>query len=84
MVSPTNTRMQRCAAMVSSGRAWQWIHGAGTVAWLLLVVPSMTIWRDSVPWVVFMSIYAIVLSHTVGFVASVGARKADKHDSLGD
>lgn len=75
---------ERFTALVCSGRVWQHIHGAGTVIWLGLTVPAMTIWRGSIGFVVFMSLYAIVLSHTVGYVAAVGARKADRHDPLGD
>lgn len=83
-MSTPNSRWQRCAGVLASGKVWQWIHGVGSLTWLALLVPGMTIWRMSVPFVVFMSLYAIILSHTVGYVASVGARKADKHDTLGD
>lgn len=69
---------------ITSGRLWQWIHGIGALIWIALCVPGMTVWRDSVPFVVFISLYAIVLSHLVGYVASVGARKADHDDPLGD
>jgi len=42
----------------------------------------MTTWRDSVPFVIFISLYVIVLSHAVGAVAALGARKADPQDPL--
>jgi hypothetical protein len=42
----------------------------------------MTVWRNSVPFVVLVSLYAIVVTHVGGFVAAIGARKADDHDPL--
>jgi len=79
-----NSSNGRLTTAVASGRLWQWVHGAGTIVWMCLLVPGMTVWRNSVPFVVFISLYAIILSHTVGLVASVGARKADKNDTLGE
>jgi hypothetical protein len=35
-----------------------------------------------VPFLVFVSIYALILSHVVGAVAALGARKADPNDDL--
>jgi hypothetical protein len=58
------------------------VHAVGAVVWVGLSVPGMTVWRGSVPFVVFISLYAIVLSHMVGAVAALGARKADPHDPL--
>ena len=40
-----------------------------TLAWLALVVPSLTVWRESVPWLVFMSVWANVAAHASGWVA---------------
>ncbi len=70
--------------LARSGRVWQWVHGLGTVVWMGLCLPGLTIWRQSVPFVVFISLYAIVLSHLVGFVAAIGTRMADRGDPLGD
>jgi hypothetical protein len=67
---------------VSSGRLWAWVHAAGVLVWAGLAVPGMTVWRQSVPFLVFISIYAIVLSHAVGAVSALAARKADSSDPL--
>ncbi len=64
----------------SSGKLWKWIHGTGTVVWTVLFIPGMTVWRDSVAFVVFVSLYAIVLSHIVGYVAALSARNTERDD----
>jgi hypothetical protein len=45
-------------------------HAAMTVVWLVLVIPTILWWRDSVVWVVAMSWYAIVVSHAGAWQAS--------------
>lgn len=72
----------RLRDVLTSGKFWLWFHIAGTVVWVALSVPGMTVWRQSVPFVVFISLYALVLSHVVGAVAALGARKADDNDPM--
>lgn len=45
-----------------------------TIVWLLLVVPSVVWWRNSVPWLIFMSVWANVAGH---FGSWQGARAED-------
>jgi hypothetical protein len=35
--------------------------------WLVLAVPSVTLWRNSVPYLVWVSVYAIVATHWAGY-----------------
>jgi hypothetical protein len=49
---------------------WRRAHLALTLIWLTLGVPSILWWKDSVPYVVLMSWYAIVASHLAGWQAS--------------
>ena len=51
-------------------------HQLATGAWAVLLVPSVTWWKESVPWLVFMSGYALVASHW----AAVEAAKSDEHN----
>ena len=74
--------MTRIRDVLASPRFWLWLHSVGTLLWIGLCVPGMTVWRSSVPFVVFISLYAIVLSHVVGAVAALGGRKADPDDPL--
>jgi hypothetical protein len=36
-------------------------------AWLVLAVPSVTLWRNSVPYLVFLSVYAVAATHWAGY-----------------
>jgi hypothetical protein len=46
------------------------IHAVATVAWLVLSVPSMLWWRNSIGYIVFLSVYAIVASHWAAWQAA--------------
>lgn len=62
----TSERIRACASgdrparcPVTQARA----HLILTVVWCVLVVPTVVWWHDSIAWVAFMSIYAIIASH---------------------
>ncbi len=74
--------MPRVRHPLTSPRVWFWVHAIGAVVWAGLCIPGMTAWRSSVPFLVFVSLYAIVLEHAVGAVAALGGRKADSSDPL--
>jgi hypothetical protein len=66
------------------GRAWRWfldhqpeIHLALTIIWILLIVPSLLWWRDSVLWVILLSLWANIASHFAGWSAARAERKVD-------
>jgi hypothetical protein len=45
-------------------------HFSMLIVWVLLVIPTGLIWRDSILWIGFMSIYAIIVSHFTGWDAA--------------
>ena len=57
---------------------WVKFHLTLTVLWTILIVPSLVLWRNSVPWLIFMSAWALVGSHW----SAAQAAMADKtsHD----
>lgn len=57
---------------------WMRAHGALTLVWLALIVPSVLWWRESVTWVVFMSLWANIASHLAGWVAGRTEVKQDE------
>lgn len=62
------------------------LHAVLTVAWLLLAVPSMLWWRNSIAYLVFLSVYAIVASHWACWQAARAeetARDDSPRDSSG-
>lgn len=50
-----------------------------TAVWLCLVFPSVTIWKDSVPWLVFMSVWANVAGHAAGWISAIGNKKQEEN-----
>jgi 5-bromo-4-chloroindolyl phosphate hydrolysis protein len=40
-----------------------------TVVWVLLVVPSLLWWKESVLWVILISLWANIVSHFTGYMA---------------
>lgn len=49
-------------------------------AWAALFVPGLLSWRESVPFLVFVSIYANFVGHLSAVAGAVAARKVDPDD----
>jgi hypothetical protein len=49
-------------------------HAGATIVWVLLIIPTLIWWRESVFWIALMSIWANVASH---FGAWQAARAED-------
>jgi hypothetical protein len=54
------------------------LHLALAVIWTLLLIPSVMWWHDSILWVVFMSAYAIIVSHVSSYQAARTEVKEDE------
>lgn len=54
-----------------------WSNVALVIVWCLLVIPTILLWRESIFWVSFMSIYAIIVSHATAIISAVAAMKAE-------
>lgn len=58
-------------------------HLAAVFVWAILVIPTILWWRQSVPWVAFMSVWANLIAHFGAYMAaraekvSIEAREAD-------
>jgi hypothetical protein len=46
------------------------IHLVLTFVWASLTIPTLLIWRESILWVAFMSLYANIVGHWAAFQAS--------------
>lgn len=53
-------------------------HGAALVVWSILVVPTLTVWADSIPWISFMSVYAVVVGHQAALEAALAKRSVER------
>lgn len=38
-------------------------HGWATITWTVLIIPSLLWWRHSIPWLVFLSMWALLATH---------------------
>jgi Trk-type K+ transport system membrane component len=48
----------------------RWFHLAAIFIWLALIPPTVLWWKNSIRWIGFMSIYALVMAHFTAYMAS--------------
>jgi hypothetical protein len=53
------------------------LHKLATIGWCGLAVPTMLWWRESIQWVSFMSIYAIIVGHWSTYQAAKAEEAAN-------
>jgi hypothetical protein len=49
---------------------WKMLHLGLMTLWILLAVPSILLWSESILWVIFISLYANVASHFGAYQAA--------------
>lgn len=54
------------------------MHLISAVAWVALAIPSVLWWKNSVLWVIIISIYANVVGHLSGYTAARADEAAEK------
>jgi len=62
----------------------QWLkqfHAAMTVFWLLMVYPTVVYWKSSIEFLVFISVYAIIISHAEAWQTSRLERQTEKKEA---
>lgn len=60
-------RLERKAV---AAETWRRFHGVMTIIWIILLIPSMLWWKEALPWIVFMSVWANVGTHFGAWQAS--------------
>lgn len=55
-----------------SAKAWKRVQMGLTIAWVILMVPSVIWWKNSVPWLIFMSVWANVAASAAAWMAAKG------------
>lgn len=74
--------IERVRRTAESPRFWQIFHLIGVARWLLLFVPGMLLWRDSVPFLMYVSLDTAFTGSLAGLGSALAARKADPADPL--
>lgn len=57
------------------------VNAVAMVVWILLAVPTVLVWKDSILWVAFMSLYANFASHFSAYDAARAAVAAKENGS---
>jgi hypothetical protein len=63
-------------------RLWMWIHGVNAIKWIVLFPIGMTIWRQSVPFLMYVSLDTAMFGALTAYGTALAARKADPEDPL--
>ena len=57
-----------------------WVWGITTVLWIVLLIPSILWWKDSILWVIIMSWWANVSASAAAFLAAHGEKAQDNDE----
>ena len=62
------------------------VHGVLTIVWFLLAIPAVLLWRESVPFLVYVSVYANFVGHWSSYQAAKAEKKIEEvvADSTGN
>lgn len=52
-------------------------HKIAMIVWILLIFPTVVWWRESILWIAFMSIYAVIFTHHAAYEGSKAKEKQD-------
>ncbi|WP_371333252.1 hypothetical protein [Klebsiella quasipneumoniae] len=55
-------------------------HLVAAVMWVSLAIPSLIWWKDSVLWVILISIYANIVGHLSGYSAARADQAAEENE----
>ncbi|HCI6794748.1 hypothetical protein [Klebsiella pneumoniae] len=55
-------------------------HLIAAVMWVGLAIPSLICWKDSVLWVILISIYANIVGHLSGYSAARADQAAEESE----
>ncbi|HEX4501496.1 MAG TPA: hypothetical protein VH187_10140 [Scandinavium sp.] len=56
------------------------MHLISAGAWVVLAIPSVIWWKNSVLWVIIISIYANVVGHLSGYTAARADEAAEQNN----
>jgi hypothetical protein len=59
---------------------WQVFHAAQAVKWVILFPFGMVLWRESVPFLMYVSLDTALTGSLAAYGSALGARKADPDD----
>lgn len=57
------------------------VHKVAMWAWAAALIPTLLLWKDSILWVAFMSLYANFVGHVSAIEAAKAAMEAEPDES---
>lgn len=74
-------KLKRIVDLFQDPKFLRHFHGWVTILWILLLIPSLLFWSESVMWVVLMSVWANIAGHWSAWQASRSEIKVDENGS---
>jgi len=73
--------MKKLIDLIQDPKFLRHFHGYATLVWMLLLIPSLLFWSESVMWVVLMSVWANIAGHWSSWQAARAEVKVDENGS---
>lgn len=70
----------RCRALLVKPAFWQVFHAVQAVKWVVIFTPGLLFWRNSVPFLMYVSLDTALTGSLAAYGSALGARKADPDD----
>lgn len=55
-------------------------HKYATIVWILLLIPSILFWKESILWIILMSVWANIAGHWSAYQASRAEQEQKKQN----
>ncbi len=70
---------RRISAWIGSVETLTAMHLYLTFFWAVMIIPTVLWWRSSVPWIGFMSVWALLATHWSGYQGGRSERLSKQH-----
>jgi hypothetical protein len=74
--------VSRLRRLAGSGKFWSRFWLFWMAVWIGNIPPALTVWKNSLEYLIFISVMALVLACAAAFQSSLGMRKVDPDDPL--
>lgn len=78
--------LDRCRGLLTSPRMWKWFHGISAALFFVQIPFAITIWKDSVPYLVGISVWTAFSGEMAAWAGSRIEVKQDedREEASGD
>lgn len=54
----------------------EYLHISLVILWVILIPPTLLWWKDSIPYLVFINVYSIIVGHIAAFQGAKAERNS--------